>query len=138
MRAKIKRTFNRDNLAQMIDLLYKLPEDEYLLIVYKEKQKRSLPQNRLLHMWFSILGEQLSQSAAYTKEQFKLTICPVEIADVSGKKMIIGKPTSEMSKEEMKNFLNETWRIAMDFYNIRLPLPEDLNIEQIVEAYQYE
>lgn len=137
MRPKLKFEFRTDKLGFAIDKLNGLMQDkEYTVFVYDKKQKRSLNQNALMHMWFDILGKEIGQSMEMTKEQMKVKFAPVEIIDPeTGEVMIIGKPTHLMNKDEMTSFLDELRKFSMDFFNVRLPLPEDLSFEQLIEAH---
>lgn len=137
MKPKLKFNFTKEKLGYAIDRLNELSAlKQYSVFVYDQKQKRSLNQNALMHMWFDIISQEIGQSMEMTKEQFKFKFCPVEIADPeTGERTVIGKPTHLMTKDEMTAFLDETRKFAMDFFNVRLPIPEDLSFEQLIEAH---
>jgi len=94
---------------------------------------RSLKQNSLLHIWITILADELGYEMDEMKRLLKEKFAkyPIlnkhgeEMCDENGEVMISVKDTSDMNKEQMSSFMDKIYRWAIDFNGTVLPQPQD-------------
>lgn len=104
--------------------------------------KRSLEQNSLLHIWLTILAEEigieLEEMKHLLKEKFLRE--PLkdkhgnEICDENGELQFKIRDTSSLSKSEMSTFMDKVFQWSSSFLNVHLPQPLEqvpLNFENL-------
>lgn len=106
-------------------VLNMIKNGEYRIVVESVKRQRSLPQNRLLWMWLTILEEQTGQDKESLKDYFATIFLQDEI-DINGRIRTVVRGTSKLSKEEMTIFLDKISIWCSENLGITLPSPEDL------------
>lgn len=107
------------------------------IIIERLKSKRSHQQNAYLHLLFTIFTEALNElgNEFQMLEIKELCKCKFATIDVVNEKTgeVIGqriKGTSEMTKTELNEFIENIIRWAADFFHITLPYPnEELTID---------
>lgn len=116
----------------------------YRLIIMPWKEKRSLSQNSLAHMWFSEISEYLIKSGridatpAWVKRNLKRTYLGCEEITytdfVTGEKVTTYEPrhTSSLDTGEMHFFLNQVERWCAQF-GLVLTIPHDSEYQKLKE-----
>jgi len=121
---------------QLLHILNGLEGKKVVITIEKLTAKRSLQQNKYMHLLFSIFTESLNElgNNFTTKEVKELCKAKFTLVDVANEQTgeILGqriKATSEMNKEELGIFIDKVIQWASEF-NIKLPLAgEQLLIE---------
>jgi len=121
---------------QLLHILGGLEGKKVIITIEKLTAKRSLQQNKYMHLLFSIFTESLNElgNNFTTKEVKELCKAKFTLVDVANEHTgeILGqrvKGTSEMNKEELGIFIDKVIQWASEF-NIKLPLAgEQLLIE---------
>jgi len=121
---------------QLLHILSGLEGKKVVITIEKLTAKRSLQQNKYMHLLFSIFTESLNElgNNFTTKEVKELCKAKFALVDVANEQTgeILGqriKATSEMNKEELGIFIDKVIQWASEF-NIKLPLAgEQLLIE---------
>ena len=124
-----------DKLGRNISLL---ANGEYEIEVKKAVKKRSVNQNRLMWMWYTLLEDELGQSKKeiheYCLSQFSSFGKILQIGDTNFNYVEVRR-SSDMNTEEMTRFLEKIKTWADMEFGIHLPLPEDLGFEDFAEKY---
>lgn len=128
--------------AAVVERLYELPMPFYVT-AQPVGNKRSLAQNSLLWLWNNRIQKHMAEhygqhaSAADWHEVLVEKLCPVEqrvVKTPDGEKHIIGRArTSDMNVSEMSEYLNTLEMYCAETLNIRLPRPDDLYWQAIME-----
>ena len=111
------------------------PEKKWIVKVERYRSRRSLAQNRLLHMWMQVVSEEyyLSHGQYHApevwKEYFKQMFLGDDVSIVLGSHVILPKKTSALNTRDMSEFLNKTEMYCAVEFEISLPRPEDLFID---------
>lgn len=96
--------------------------------------KRSLAQNNLYHMYCDIIAEETGQDLDTIKSITKTMFALYPALDKDGEEQVdkstgevlkYVKDTSKMDKMEMFDLTEKTYRWALEFFGIVLPLPEE-------------
>jgi hypothetical protein len=110
-------------------------EKRVRIVIERVSAKRSIQQNRYLHLLFTIFADGLNEMGnEFTREQVKemckakFAVQEVEIiSPISGEivyeKRIRG--TSEMNKLELMEFIEKVQRWAIEFFGIYLPAVDE-------------
>lgn len=93
--------------------------------------KRSLEQNSLLHIWLTILAEEIGIEIEDIKHLLKEKFLrePLkdkhgnEVADEQGELQFKIRDTSSLSKAEMSSFMDKVFMWSQSFLNVHLPQP---------------
>jgi len=102
-----------------------LSDGEYAVQISKWKDDRSLRQNALYWKWLSIIGNDLGYHKNELHETFLDKFAPIKtIRNLEGKP--VQKPTrsSEMSVEQMSDYMSQIDQLAATQLNMNLPRPE--------------
>ena len=102
----------------------------YLLEFKKRPKKRSIPQNKLLHVWLSkwCEGQGKKNDSLYlvsVKEELKYLFAPKIECNGMVSNYERSKKTSEMSTKEFTEFLDNIHDFFLAEYSFRLPWPDD-------------
>lgn len=95
------------------------------------KKKRSLPQNRLFHMWMQILENDTGTSYEAWKEYYKKKFLTVYTDKCFNETTVTVQGTSELDTVQFTNFLDKVRQHAAEegYY---LPLPGDLGYDDMI------
>jgi hypothetical protein len=99
------------------------------LICRKKRSRRSIQQNKFLHVLFTIFSQKIRETQgnaptpSILKEICKLKFLLVDVTDeetgeVIGQRI---KGTSELNKSEMADFITEIYQYAVTKYDVVLP-----------------
>jgi hypothetical protein len=96
----------------------------YTAIFEPVKKKRTVRQNRLMHMWFKLLEDETGTSAKVWKDYYKRKFLTVYRDDCYGKEVETVQGTSELTTAELTSFLDNV-RLDASEQGYYLPLPGD-------------
>jgi hypothetical protein len=125
---------NKDYALRQLDMLFgTISDGEYELILPKKKKKRTIPQNRLMWLWFACL----EQDSGTPKESFHDYYCGMFLLrheTVMGKDVTLVSGTSKLNTVQFKDFLDKVQADVASERGIILPNPDDLYWSEF-EAY---
>jgi hypothetical protein len=102
----IKGYVRRVTISRFVDAAARLPDGNYDLIIRDRREKRTLPQNAILHAIINDVANETGNDPRKLKEDFKKTLGLTEvIVGADGKEREIPKPTEDYTPEEMSAFL---------------------------------
>jgi hypothetical protein len=111
-----------------------LANGSYTITIKKAKEKRSIPQNDLMWMWFTCI----ERSTGTSKDEVYMYYCKkflMRTIQVGQKMERIYMTTSKLTTVQMTDFLNKVQADAASELGIRLPLPEDRFFECFYQNY---
>ena len=124
-------SFDREPAA----VIQTLRNGKYAVTFSREKETRSLDQNSLMWMWFDCISRETGTPQQVVHDYYCTKFLRRQI-DWNDNRYTIVEGTSKLSKERMKNFLDNVQADALSEFGIRLPLPEDRYFEQFFETYK--
>jgi hypothetical protein len=113
-----------------------LANGTYSITIKRASEKRSIPQNDLMWMWF----ECIERETGTPKDDIYMYYCKrflCKVIEVGGHQEKIYNTSSKLNKEQMTEFLNKIQADAASELGIRLPLPEDRFFEQFYAHFNY-
>ena len=109
----------------------------YELKIAKKVKRRSLPQNRLMWMWFACIGQDTGQSIDDIHDYYAYKFLPRFITDIeTGSQVRVAGHTSTLTTEAFTEFLNQVQADAATELNITLPTPDDLAWEEFEAQFK--
>lgn len=123
--------------CELDEVLRSFEGKEWTLTIERKKNKRSHQQNRYLHALFTIFRNELNLLGNHFTSEHVKDLCKAKFATIDvvneATGEVIGqriKGTSEMTKTELSEFVEQIIIWAADMFSIKLPLPnENLEIE---------
>ena len=113
-----------------------LANGSYTITIKKAKEKRSIPQNDLMWMWFTCI----ERETGTPKDDVYMYYCKkflCKIIEIGNHREKIYNTSSKLTLEEMTEFLNKIQADAAIELGITLPQPEDRFFEQFYAQYNY-
>lgn len=113
-----------------------LANGNYTITIKKAKEKRSIPQNDLMWLWFTCI----ERETGTPKDDVYMYYCKrflCKVIEIGGHQEKIYNTTSKLTKDEMTEFLNKVQADAATELGITLPLPEDRFFEQFYQQFNY-
>jgi hypothetical protein len=98
------------------------------------KQKRSLPQNKLFHVWMQVLEGDTGTSCEAWKQHYKELFLSKFLDNCFGKEVITVQGTSDLDSGEFSNFLEKVRQDALENGSY-LPWPDELGYEEMIIKY---
>lgn len=109
----------------------------YELKIAKKVKRRSLPQNRLMWMWFACIGQDTGQSIDDIHDYYAYKFLPRYITELeTGAQVRVPGHTSTLTTEAFTEFLNQVQADAATELNITLPTPDDLAWEEFEQQFK--
>lgn len=109
----------------------------YELKIAKKVKRRSLPQNKLMWMWFACISQETGQSSQDIHDYYAMKYLPRHITDLeTGATVRVPGHTSTLTTEAFTEFLNQVQADAATELNITLPTPDDLAWEEFEAQYK--
>ncbi|RMH19751.1 MAG: hypothetical protein D6698_05285 [Gammaproteobacteria bacterium] len=111
------------------------PADKWLVTIKRHRSRRSLAQNRLLHMWMQVISEEYYlthgeyHAPAVWKEYFKQLFLGDDVSIVLGSHVVLPRKTSALNTAQMAEFLNKIDMYCAAEFEIQLPQPEDMYLD---------
>ena len=113
-----------------------LSNGAYTITIKKAQEKRSLPQNDLMWLWFTCI----EQETGTPKEDVYMYYCKkflCKVIEIGGHREKIYNTSSKLTMEEMTAFLNKIQADAATELGITLPKREDRFFEQFYAQFNY-
>ena len=113
-----------------------LANGNYTITIKKAKEKRSIPQNDLMWMWFTCI----ERETGTPKDDVYMYYCKkflCKIIEIGNHREKIYNTSSKLTLEEMTEFLNKIQVDAATELGITLPKPEDRFFEQFYAQFNY-
>lgn len=103
------------------------------IIIESYSPKRSLEQNSLLHIWMTILAEEVGIEIEEMKQLLKDKFLrePLkdkhgnDVPDENGELQFKVRDTSSLTKLEMSDFMDKIFRWGISFLGVTLPSPNE-------------
>ncbi|MBR5592765.1 MAG: hypothetical protein IKW46_01710 [Bacteroidaceae bacterium] len=114
----------------IVTMINELPSGKYRIVIEEQKQLCSVPQRKLMWMWFTFLERETGTSRTYWHDYF----CKLFLDDdfIS---------TKDLSSVQMAHFMNQIQAEVAVEWGYNLPLPEDKDaperFNEFVREYQY-
>lgn len=104
-----------------------------IILIESYSPKRSLQQNSMLHIWLTILAEEVGIELDEMKQLLKDKFLrePLkdkhgnDVPDENGGLQFKVRDTSSLSKSEMSEFMDKVFRWSISFLNVTLPSPNE-------------
>ena len=113
-----------------------LANGKYTITIKRANEKRSIPQNDLMWMWFTCI----ERETGTPKEDVYMYYCKkflMKTIQVGNKMERIYNTSSKLNMEQMTEFLNKIQVDAATELGITLPKPEDRFFEQFYAQFNY-
>lgn len=113
-----------------------LSNGTYNITIKKASEKRSIPQNDLMWMWFTCI----ERETGTPKDDIYMYYCKkflMKTIQVGEKWERIYNTSSKLNTEQMTEFLNKIQVDALTELGITLPQPEDRFFEQFYAQFNY-
>lgn len=108
---------------------------DYEVIIRRRSKKRSVPQNRLMWMWFNCIAKETGQPIDDIHDYYvSLLLAPRELSVGQNTVYVMGK-TSMLSVEQMTELLNGIQADAAQELGIKLPTPEDMMWDEFYREF---
>ena len=106
----------------------------YTLRITRKTTKRSLPQNKLMWMWYKCIEDSTGTPANDIHEYYKSKfLC--HFKTILGKECCVVGSTTTLNTAQFTEYLNKIQADVATELRIRLPLPEDQGYDQFIEMY---
>ena len=126
---------NETDRERFIDLIRQIKLDKKFRAIFEPvKRKRTLSQNKLIHLWFKCLEDETGTSAETWKEYYKKKFLTVYTDNCFGNEIETAQGTHELSTKECSEFADKIHQDALDegYY---LPRPDDLGYDEFYLRY---
>lgn len=117
------------------DLLSTLRNGEYVMTIKRKAVKRSLSQNALMWLWYACIEDETGQDRQDIHDHYCARFLSRPIAWPDGVEIVAGG-TSNLTTEQMTDFLNKVQADAATEFGIALPQPEDRAFEAFFARYK--
>ena len=114
-------SFNR---TAMIKELTTLNDGAVEITISNYTDSRSINQNRLMWMWFSIIGKHIGYTPQQVKGIMQVKFLLTEdVIESTGEVVPRVRGTSELDKAEFTEFIDNVYRWSLEFLQLTLPQP---------------
>ena len=113
-----------------------LANGKYTITIKRANEKRSIPQNDLMWMWFSCI----ERETGTPKEDVYMYYCKkflMKTIQIGDKLEHIYNTSSKLNQEQMSEFLTNIQVDALTELGITLPKPEDRFFENFYSQFNY-
>ena len=139
MAKTVLMTKNDGRLTFDVELPYVfslLANGKYTITIKRANEKRSIPQNDLMWMWFTCI----ERETGTPKEDVYMYYCKkflMKTIQIGDKLEHIYNTSSKLNQEQMSEFLTKIQVDALTELGITLPKPEDRFFEQFYAQFNY-
>lgn len=139
MAKTVLMTKNDGRLTFDVELPYVfslLANGKYTITIKRANEKRSIPQNDLMWMWFTCI----ERETGTPKEDVYMYYCKkflMKTIQIGDKLEHIYNTSSKLNQEQMSEFLTKIQIDALTELGITLPKPEDRFFEQFYAQFNY-
>ncbi len=136
MRQIIISERDREDFIKKV-LAVPLGKKKFMALFEIFRDKRTLAQNRLFHMWITCLEKE--SNTGYTKEEFKIMLkkrfLPYEVKIIDGVTVEILAHTSLLNTKEFSEFIDKVHLYSIEEYCVSLPLPQERGWDEFYLKY---
>ena len=139
MAKTVLMTKNDGRLTFDVELPYVfslLANGKYTITIKRANEKRSIPQNDLMWMWFTCI----ERETGTPKEDVYMYYCKkflMKTIQIGDKLEHIYNTSSKLNQEQMSEFLTKIQVDALTELGITLPKPEDRFFENFYSQFNY-
>lgn len=110
------------------------PNGAYELTLTKASRHRTIPQNRLMWMWFNCIEEETGTPAMDVHDHYckMFTLEPITI---NGRQEMVVRGTKNMDTAKFTEFLEKVRADVATESGIRLPSPDEQGFEEFARIY---
>lgn len=120
-----------------LDYLFStLRNGTYTLTIKKAAEKRSVSQNALMWMWFTCVENETGTPKKDVHDYYCGLFLTKEISYKGQAFSVVGQ-TSNLTTQQMTDFLNKVQADVQTEFGIQLPLPEDRYFEEFYQQYNF-
>lgn len=120
-----------------LDYLFStLKNGTYTLTVKRASEKRSVPQNDLMWMWFACMERETGTPKQDIHDYYCRQFLRKQIVWKDNVVTVIGQ-TSKLTTQQMTDFLNKVQEDAATEFGIQLPVPDDRFFEEFYQQYNF-
>jgi thioredoxin-related protein len=120
-----------DNRAQLVKFIEEMKKEEGVHYIKREKKnKRTSPQNRYMHLMFSLIqkgfydrGYREIKSTEDAKYVMKELFLAYTVENETGGKVKLVRRTRDLNKEQMAEFIDECIQFAAENLDVVIPPP---------------
>ena len=113
-----------------------LANGRYKLKIERYSEKRTMPQNALMWMWFACIERETGTDKQDVHDYYCSMFLKRESV-VNGKGVTVIGGTSKLNTLQMTDFMNKVKADAATEFGITLPLPEDMYYSEFINEYKY-
>lgn len=117
-------------------LVSTLRNGTYTLTIKKAAEKRSVSQNALMWMWFTCVENETGTPKKDVHDYYCGLFLTKEISYKGQAFSVVGQ-TSNLTTQQMTDFLNKVQADVQTEFGIQLPLPEDRYFEEFYQQYNF-
>lgn len=126
-----------EGLDEFLRSLRWLKNGDYTIILKRKNTKRSLSQNDLMWLWFTCIQDETGTPKEYVYKHYCKKFLMINMLVFNHQVEFFYKTSSELTKEEMTEFLNNIQADAATELGITLPNPEDRYFELFQQQYSH-
>lgn len=120
-----------------LDYLFStLKNGTYTLTVKRASEKRSVPQNDLMWMWFACMERETGTPKQDIHDYYCRQFLRKQIVWKDSVVTVIGQ-TSKLTTQQMTEFLKKVQADAATEFGIQLPVPDDRFFEEFYQQYNF-
>jgi len=120
-----------------LDYLFStLRNGTYTLTIKRAAEKRSVSQNALMWMWFTCVENETGTPKKDVHDYYCGLFLTKEITYKGQAFSVVGQ-TSNLTTQQMTDFLNKVQADVQTEFGIQLPLPEDRYFEEFYQQYNF-
>ncbi|MFR9498017.1 MAG: recombination protein NinB [Rikenellaceae bacterium] len=115
----------------------RLPSNKrYTLVIKQHREKRTLSQNNLFHLWCTCIADETGEDRERIKTVIKELFLGYKEVVVFNRRSFTLPSTSALDTKQMAEFMTKSQAWAASELGIILPLPEDQFYYQFVEQFK--
>lgn len=137
MHYDLQNALDRESFKARVNKLYQQGAKVELREV---KQKRTLPQNAIFHLWIGVIADAIGE---YDRESVKRDVKQLFLGTseaynrFTGELIQVEAKTSKLTTEQMGDLLSRVQHWAREELGIYLPSPDDEGFAEMQERYTH-
>jgi hypothetical protein len=108
--------------------------NSYSMTFLKSTRKRTIPQNKLYWLYLACIEQETGNDANDLHIYFKDKFLNKELINVLGKQIVKEPTTAKLKTKAFNEYLEKIVIFASEL-NIKLPNPDDLQMDSFIEHY---
>ena len=133
----LRKEGGRVSVDTDLDALFaRMRNGVYDITIKRKQEQRSVSQNALMWMWFGCIEEQTGTLKDDVYLYYRSKFLGKWLSLAGEKPVWVSLKTSELTKEQFAEFLNQIQADAASELGITLPTPDDLHWEAFFQQYK--